>query len=303
MKLGIGGFMNSKEKMDLLFQQAKERRKKDDHSRMKGKELMIAGYTDQQIQVFVHYPEKKYDDALPVYINLHGGAWLAGDAAAMDAYCQKLADEIPALIINLNYRKIDEKPFPYARDELIGTVRHFQQNAHQYGADPDRIMIGGFSAGGQIAATAALKLAEMGIRIQRAVLAYPVVNFDGSDVKELQFLNLFAEVLFPNNENRESWISPLMAADTELKNICPTVIAVCGADPLSKDAMLYAEKLIRNGAEVHFRRFEGALHGFIEENQPGYTQGKPTQTEEQQEYCRQAVSFLIHCIQMLAAEK
>lgn len=295
--------MNSKEKMDLLFQQAKERRMKYDHSHMKGQELMIGGYTDQKIQVFVHQPEVRHHDPLPVFINLHGGAWLAGDASAMDAYCQKLADEIPALVINLNYTKIDEKPFPYARDELIGTVRFFQKNASQYGGDRKRIVIGGFSAGGQIAASAALKLAETGIRIQGNVLAYPVVNFDGADVKDLQFLNLFAEVLFQNGENRESWMSPLMASDDELKNICPTVIAVCGADPLGADAVLYAEKLIRNGVEVHFRRFEGALHGFIEENQPGYTQGRPTQSKEQQEYCRQAVLFIIHSIQMLTSGK
>ncbi|MBE6122387.1 MAG: alpha/beta hydrolase [Erysipelotrichaceae bacterium] len=295
--------MNPKEQMELLFQQAKERRKQYDHSDMAGKELMISGYTENDIQVFVHHPRQKCSESLPVYINLHGGAWLAGDAVCMDTYCQKLADEIPALVINLNYTKIDEKPFPYARDELTGTVRYFIENAERYGGDPKRILTGGFSAGGQIAAAAALKLAQTDIRIQGNVLAYPVVNFDGGDVKELQFLNLFARVLFADGENRESWMSPLMASDEQLKNLCPTVIAVCGKDPLSSDAVLYAQKLIRNGVEVCFRRFEGALHGFIEENQPGYSEGKPTQTEEQKEYSRSAVSYIIHSIQMLCAQE
>ena len=81
------------------------------------KEIPFEGH--KPVRVIVNYPRRTTgNDLYPVYINVHGGAFAEGDAVTMDSFCQKVADELGILVINLNYRLFPEAYFPYPVQEL-----------------------------------------------------------------------------------------------------------------------------------------------------------------------------------------
>ena len=86
-----------------------------------GERFLVPRDTGDGVEVIIYRPENSAG-RLPVLFNMHGGAWIGGDAVLMESFCQKIADETPAMVVNVNYKKLDEKPFPYPQNELCDAV-------------------------------------------------------------------------------------------------------------------------------------------------------------------------------------
>jgi acetyl esterase len=112
-----------------------------------------------------------------VVFNVHGGAWVGGDALLLDTQSQEMADRLGCLVVNINYIKADVKPFPYAQYEVRDTVLYFVRHAQEYGIDTSKLALMGYSAGGHLCACAAQMLAEDGISLSCQVLCYPFLDF------------------------------------------------------------------------------------------------------------------------------
>lgn len=125
---------------------------------------------------------------LPVVFNVHGGAWVGGDALLLDTQSREMADRLGCLVVNINYVKADVKPFPYAQYEIRDTVRYFADHAKEYNLDAQRFAVMGYSAGGHLSACAAQLLQQDGIRLSCQVLCYPFLNltFQGETDKEMK---------------------------------------------------------------------------------------------------------------------
>jgi arylformamidase len=92
---------------------------------------------------------------LPVFVFLHGGGWCLG----YKEWCTFMAPAIvslPAILVAVDYRLIPSVAFPAPVEDAVSAIKWIYRNIANYGGAPDRIVIGGHSAGGQIAATAAL---------------------------------------------------------------------------------------------------------------------------------------------------
>ena len=108
----------------------------------------------------------------------HGGGWVIGDLDSHDVVCRKLADEGELIVISVDYRLAPEHKFPAAVDDAIAATKWIADNAKQLGIDASRLMVGGDSAGGNLAAVVAISARDgNGPEIAGQVLIYPATDF------------------------------------------------------------------------------------------------------------------------------
>ena len=246
------------------------------------------------------YKPANYEGKLPVFFNMHGGAWIGGDAVLMESFCQLLADEIPAFVVNVNYKKMDVHPFPYALTEVVDAVKYFADHAGEYGIDTAKIAVGGHSAGAQIAAGAAMKLKEDGVKLAAQLLVYPCTDMRPADENGL--MAMIQNMLFPEGNCEHRWASPVLAAEEELAGLAPAIFIECGLDELKPMGIAYAKRLIDAAVPVKVKEYPKALHGFLEVNRPEYDPNDPRITPEQAEYCRDCEKYIINELKACFAE-
>ena len=254
-----------------------------------------------EVRVRLYRPAERESGPLPVLFNVHGGAWIHGDAEGLDLQSQYLANHLGCFVVNVDYRRLDERPFPYPQKETADTVAYFLAHAAQYGVDPEKAALAGYSAGGHIAAGAAMLLRDRGVKLTAQVLGYPFLNFVGFDFavyssipgRKGRLFNRFTEKVFFQKMPMDCpLLSPAHAAPEELKGLAPAVIIGCGkGDPLLPQAEEYARKLTEAGVPAVYREYKDAEHGFLEHN----FEDDPAvfaKEGEQDRLMREAVAFI-----------
>ena len=111
----------------------------------------------------------------PLVINLHGGAFIAGDADTLDTQSERISKAWGCTVVTVNYRLMkDGITKQYAVDEVRDTVKYFIAHAEEYGIDSGNIFLLGYSAGGYHAMAAALQLHKDGIDVKGRYSAIPL---------------------------------------------------------------------------------------------------------------------------------
>jgi acetyl esterase len=195
----------------------------------------------------------------------HGGGWVVGSLDSHDALCRTLAARSGRTVISFDYRLAPEHPYPAAiEDAWIAT----RWAASHHGT----IAVAGDSAGGHLAAVAALRARDAGLPLALQVLVYPVTDyaFDTPSYREhgvdtgltAELMRWFWEQFLPDPaRGAEPEASPLRAAS--LAGVAPALILVASHDPLCSEGEAYAERLHREGVPVTLSRYEGQIHGFV----------------------------------------
>ena len=128
------------------------------------------------IRCLVYRPQGKLDGA-PGYIHLHGGGFIAGLPEISDRRSTRIAAELGAVVVSVDYRLAPEHPHPAALDDAYAALAWLHGEAGTLGVDPHRIAIGGESAGGGLAAALALKARDDGTYpIVFQLLVYPMLD-------------------------------------------------------------------------------------------------------------------------------
>jgi acetyl esterase len=211
-------------------------------------------------------------DRLPALIFMHGGGWTLGSLATYEPFCRQLANACNMILIWVEYRLAPEAPFPAAYDDTLAAWRWVAANYAELGADPARIMIGGDSAGGNLAAAATLALRhEMGTQPWRQLLLYPCLDLSASLASHRKLADgyLLTAPLYAWYRNNylagahpDDWrLSPLFAED--LAGLPPAILLYAGFDPLRDEAAAYAMKLTLAGVPVETLYFADMIHGFL----------------------------------------
>src|SRR5262245_28795501 len=115
---------------------------------------------------------RKNNGLAPCLVFFHGGGWVIGDLDTHEVVCQKLAHEGELIVISVDYRLAPEHKFPAAADDAIAATKWVADNAKQLGVDASRIVVGGDSAGGNLAAVTAIALRESGPKLEGQLLIY-----------------------------------------------------------------------------------------------------------------------------------
>ncbi len=231
---------------------------------------VIAG-PEGNIPVRVYWPSEEKN--LPVLVYYHGGGFVIGTLETHDPLCRELAMTSDAIVVSVDYRLAPEHPYPAAPNDCYNAFCWVAENADALGGDPNRIAIGGDSAGGNLAAVVALMAKDKaGPSIAHQVLFYPVTdfNFDTQsyrDNAEGYFLTtemmkwFWGHYLSDDNAGDEIYASPLRAKD--LGNLPSATVLTAGYDPLRDEGEAYAERLKKAGNEINFLRYPGMIHGFV----------------------------------------
>lgn len=199
---------------------------------------------------------------------LHGGAWIWGDLDGFDRVARSLANGSGAICLTVDYRLAPEHRFPAALEDARATVAWAAgDGATRMGSDPERIVLGGDSSGGNLAAAAALH--ESGL-LRAQQLVYPVTDarMAGASFDEVTPGGLTREGLqiawaqyLDGADGESPDASPLRAVD--LSGVCPALIAIADHDVLRDDGLAYARALADAGVEVVLERYDDMPHGFL----------------------------------------
>lgn len=259
----------------------------------RGTRMKIEREGRMEVDVICYRPAAGSEGKLPVLFNMHGGAWMAGDAVLMESFCQLMADELPAMVVNVNYHKADIISIPEMVEEVADCVKYFYRHGEDYRIDTGRMILGGHSAGANLAAGAALKLKEDGISLCAQMLVYPSTDLSlQGDAVEDEIASLI-RLICPDGENLNHHVSQILATDEELQGLCTTLFVICGHDILKSQSLAYAKRLLDNAVPVKVKEYPEAQHGFLEVCRPDYDVEDERNTQEQDRYARDCEQWLI----------
>jgi acetyl esterase len=230
-----------------------------------GQRAKIERKGKEPVEVLFYFPEKT--EKVPVFVQIHGGAWVGMDAVDDDRYCQRLSEDLGAFVVNVNYKRLYDKSFPYPQEEVVDTVKWLKENAEELGIDENKIVLSGGSAGGHLTAGAAIMLAKQGIKIAGQIMEVPFLDFTGTipiDFPEGNGLYDMMFELYPPQIPLDSEVlSPAARIREEtLNKLSPAVIIVCGRDPLHPQGEHYAKLLKEHGKLIELKKYEEGYHGF-----------------------------------------
>jgi acetyl esterase len=118
------------------------------------------------------------DQSAPALVFFHGGGWVLNFLDIYDAALHRLANQSGSVIISVNYQKAPEHPFPTPFDDCYATLLWVKSHAQELGIDPNRVGVGGDSAGGNLAAAVAIKARDEAVSLRFQLLVYPCVDRD-----------------------------------------------------------------------------------------------------------------------------
>lgn len=236
------------------------------------RELTIPGPAGE-IPARLYLPGK--GTAYPLFVLLHGGGWVIGDLESADNMARFLCKHVNCVVLSVDYRLAPEHIFPAAVEDSYAAVQWAAAHAGELGGDSKRVLVGGDSAGSNLAAV----VAQMGsqtdvLKLAGQVLFYPVAdgaNLDTPSYKEFgeQSLGLprrdmewFLEQYTPDPKDRlNTLVSPLLAED--LSKLPPALVVTAEFDILRDEGEAYARRMQEAGVKVQLMRCNGMIHGFL----------------------------------------
>ena len=224
---------------------------------------------------------RSHNGKSPTVVFFHGGGWVAGDLETHDRQARWLAIETGAVVVSVDYRRPPEVRFPGAFEDAFAAVQDIVARIAEFGGDGARVGVAGDSAGGNLAAAAALACRDAGIKLAAQLLAYPVTDAAGSyaDTKEnarypsraenaegyflsRAVMQWFCGHYFGDASHGTDWrVSPLRAKN--LAGLAPAIVCTAWFDPLRDEGKAYADALSAAGVATEYYDGLGLIHGYF----------------------------------------
>jgi len=209
---------------------------------------------------------------VPTLVYAHGGGFVFCDLDSHDGLCRAFTNLVPAVVVSVDYRLAPEHPWPAAAEDVFAVTQWAARNADALGGDASRIIVGGDSAGGNLAAVASLMARDRGAPTLAAqCLLYPMIspNFDTDSYRRYgqgfynprPALQWYWDQYVPSTADRaHPYASPLSA---DLRGLPPAIVVTAGHDPLRDEGIAYGDALERAGVATTRLSYEGGVHGFM----------------------------------------
>ena len=206
-------------------------------------------------------------------VYFHGGGWVLNYINKYDAQLQELAILTNSVILAVNYQKAPEHKYPTPFDDCYTAFTWFAERTGEFNVNPQKIGVGGDSAGGNLASGVALKIRDVSTHhLAYQLLVYPcngvnfetasyIANADDYGLTRNGMTWLWEQYLNGPHDFIDPYAVPLSA--TNFANLAPTVLITAEYDVLHDDGVVYAEKLRAGGVPVTYKNYPGMIHGFF----------------------------------------
>jgi acetyl esterase len=239
------------------------------------KDVQIPG-VGGAISARIYTPVVKERHPLPVLLYMHGGGWVMSSVNAVDPAVRLLANEAKVIVVSIDYRLAPEHPFPAAHQDASSAFDWLEDHAREIGGDPERIGIGGDSAGANMAAWVSQKRLEAGLPGAKAqLLYYPALDLDLSHQDKYPSFQMFGEGYLSDkwfttmargltfaNASESDAASPLLAKS--FRNLPSSIVVTAGFDMLRDQGREYSRRLVSDGVDVVYRNYPSLVHGFMQ---------------------------------------
>jgi len=240
---------------------------------VRSEDRMIPRPDGSLLPIRIYWPESP--EPLPLYLDIHGGGWWMGDGYPLHVANSHFAKRAGVILVSVEYRLVPEYVFPAQLDDSSTALAWMQANAATIGGDPDRLAVGGGSAGGNLAAALAIRTRdEGGPKISFQFLFVPATDICGSRhwpsfdemgddyMLKVSGVHDMIAAYVPDPAMRTlPTASPLLAADHA--GLPPALVVTAQFDPLRDQGEAYAHALKAAGVPVTLHRENGSIHGFV----------------------------------------
>lgn len=205
------------------------------------------------------------DPPFPVLVYLHGGGWIMGAPHTH----RRLATELAALgllVVSVDYRRAPKHRFPAAVEDAEFAVGWAAGHAVEYGGDPSRVLVGGDSAGANLAACV-LTGTTAGRAVAAALLLYGIYDYHRA-------LPVLAPLLAGHEAHTQLYLpaedfeavrgDPRLSPEGHGAGMPPTLVAVGGRDPLLDESLAFAAHLAGTGVTHELVVLDDAPHAFLQ---------------------------------------
>ena len=224
-----------------------------------------------EIPIRLYYPNEQ--KSLPLIVFFHGGGWVYGNFDTHDRLCRRVARDTGAIVLAVCYRLAPFSKYPTALEDCYDASLWAVENAANISANPQKIVVMGDSAGGNLATAVCLMARDKGKdAIAKQILLYPVTsgkldqpsaeeNADAPVLTKLRmqcFVDYYAR---DEADISQPYFSPLRAED--LTNLPPALIITAQYDPLHDQGVMYAKRLQEAEVPVKLLDYSHTIHGFV----------------------------------------
>lgn len=228
-----------------------------------------------ELTIRIHRPEGVTRDGaklLPCLYHVHGGGMVAGSAVRDDGILLGLVRQLKCVATSVEYRLAPEHRGPALATDAYHGLKWVCANARALGIDEDRIVLGGISGGGGVAAAACIMARDLGgTKLCLQWLITPQLS-DRNDTPSAhgdwlgwpRHLNVGAWKAVLGDRYGTDNVSPYEAAPRakDLAGLPPTFIEVATLEVFRDDGINYAQRLLHAGIQTELHVYAGGFHGF-----------------------------------------
>ena len=225
-----------------------------------------------RIRAILMRPEKT-DRPVPGLLWIHGGGYMTGMASMVHfTMGSVLAKHFGCVLIAPNYRLALRHPYPAALDDCYAALQDLCSHAEELGVDRNRIVVGGESAGGGLAAAVCIRARDRGgIPVSLQIPLYPMLDCNDTDSSRRSHSHgwgtrrnhwgwhLYLRDLY-GTDRVPAWASP--SRETDYAGLPPCYTYVEDGEPFRDETAAYVKNLQDAGVEAHMDVFHGNIHGF-----------------------------------------
>ncbi|TXS94038.1 alpha/beta hydrolase [Parahaliea maris] len=210
----------------------------------------------------------------PLLVYFHGGGWVIGDLASHQPFCQRLCELSGCSVVSVDYRLAPEHPFPAAPADCLAATRWIAGHPDECGPSNGQLVLGGDSAGGNLALCTALALSDA----QREILAgllliYPVTDhysagYDSyrtratGQVLTANLMRWFWDTYLGPADPAGEAVSTRPLLSPALESLPPSILVTAGKDPLLDEGRALKDRLEQAGVALNYRHYDAEEHGF-----------------------------------------
>ncbi|BAT61419.1 carboxylesterase NlhH [Variibacter gotjawalensis] len=232
------------------------------------REVMV-GPADKPVHIRIYTPSGR--KVRPVFVWFHGGAFLIGGPDTADSICRNIANKTDFAVIAVEYRLAPEHSLHDGRADCIVALDWIYQHGAEYGIDPERLALGGDSAGGNLAAVMAQECRKRGRHPKLQVLIYPATNLAESYpsldenasgyMLTAEMIDWIRMTIGDEDDSFDVRLSPIY--EPQLGGLADALVISAGYDPIRDDGLHYAQLLRNAGVPVEIAHYAGEFHGFL----------------------------------------